>query len=138
VNFDLMLAQASSITDPIKAALAREMAILIANDAVENPAPNSSYQGARQSVEQFDDGALALARLQIVQEASLENAAFSAESFQTAWEECHPSSLLPRLVGHVNDAEEIEQKLLVEEFDVSRSICLFWVRTDHISKSRKP
>lgn len=121
VDVGAMSKIASELSDPMEAAIAQEMALLIANDAIKYPTSNMKVQGQTAGLDSFDDDALARARLQIAQEASSENTPEGAEIFETAWKECHRASLLPSLVGYADDDEDVidEQQLMVEAFDVS-------------------
>ncbi|KAA6409164.1 MAG: pre-mRNA-splicing factor cef1 [Lasallia pustulata] len=116
VDIDALLKNALDISDPIEGAVAREMALLIANDALKYPAPGAKVQGSSQPLEAFDDEALNKARLEIALELPQDGQAERQEEFEKAWEELHGSTKLPGLAGHSDD--EIDQhQFMVEAFD---------------------
>jgi pre-mRNA-splicing factor CDC5/CEF1 len=117
VDVDAMLKIASQIEDPIKASIAREAAILEANDALKYPVPGGKVRGVPIPLSAFDDDALAQARLQITREIPEELAQKGSEIFQRAWADAKSSSLLPGLSGYEDEIDE--HQMLVEAFDVS-------------------
>ena len=119
VDIDALLKNAMDISDPIEGAVAREMALLVANDALKYPAPGVKVQGSSKPLEAFDDEALNRARLEIALELPQEGMAKRQEEFEKAWEELHGSEKLPGLAGYGDD-EIDEHQLMVEAFDVSQ------------------
>lgn len=117
VDLDALLKIASGVSDPIKAAIAREAALLQANDSVKYPVPGAKVKGIAQPLDAFDDDALALARLEITKEVPEDLAQKGSSVFQKAWENAKSSSLLPGLSSY--DDEIDEHQLLVAAFDVS-------------------
>ncbi len=116
VDIDAMLKNAADIEDPIKAAIAREAALLEANDALRYPVPGAKVRGVSTPLVTFDDDALAQARLEITREVPSELAQRGSELFQKAWEDAKSSSLLPGLSGYEDEIDE--HQMLVEAFDV--------------------
>lgn len=117
IDIDAMFKIASEIQDPIKAAIAREAALLEANDALRYPVPGAKVRGVSKPVEALDDDLLAQARLMIAREVSEELAQQGSPLFQAAWEDAQSSSLLPGLSGYEDEIDE--HQMLIEAFDVS-------------------
>ncbi|CAG8961660.1 hypothetical protein HYFRA_00006197 [Hymenoscyphus fraxineus] len=118
VDIDAMIKSASDVSDPVKAAIEKEVAILIANDAVKYPVPGAKVKGQAPTVESIDDDALAQARLQIMLEVPREVADAGPEFFQEAWNEAHNTSRLRGFSNYGDDDDEIdEQQILMGAFD---------------------
>lgn len=117
VDVDFLLLRASNIPDLIDRAIAQEMALLIANDALRYPAPGAKVNGSSIPLDSFDDDALNRARLEIACEMPPDAAGKGAEKFEAAWLELHSSAKLPGLGGYGED-EIDEHQLMVEAFDV--------------------
>ncbi|PMD36210.1 hypothetical protein L207DRAFT_587228 [Hyaloscypha variabilis F] len=115
MDVDAMLKIAAAIKDPIKAAIAREAALLEANDALRYPVPGAKIRGVSSPLDAFDDDALAQARLEITREVPAELAEKGSILFQKAWEDAKSSSLLPGLSGYEDEVDEHE--MLIEAFD---------------------
>lgn len=120
VDIDALLKNALEISDPVEGAVAREMALLIANDALKYPAPGAKVQGSSKPLEAFEDEALSKARLEIALELPQDEIAKRQEEFEKAWEELHGTTKLPGLAGYGDD-EIDEHQLMVEAFDVSQT-----------------
>ena len=118
IDIDALLKNALDISDPIEGAVAREMALLIANDALKYPIPGAKIQGSSKPLEAFDDETLNKARLEIALELPQDGMAKRQEEFEKAWEELHGSTKLPGLAGYGDD-EIDEHQIMVEAFDVS-------------------
>lgn len=118
IDIDAMLKKAYETANPLQAIVEEEMALLIANDASKYATSNMKIQGTPRVLESFDDDALARARLQIAQEVSQDTRCDGDEIFELAWKECHPSSLLPGLVGYGDEDEIDEHQMMTEAFDV--------------------
>ncbi|EPE35248.1 Homeo [Glarea lozoyensis ATCC 20868] len=116
IDIDSSLKNASSISDPVLAAIEQEVALLVANDAIKYPIPGIKVRGTAKPIEHIDDDALAQARLQVLLEVPEDIADQSPEIFKSAWENAHTSSLLPGLAGY-DDDETSEQSLLISAFD---------------------
>lgn len=120
VDIDALLKNALDISDPVEGAVAREMALLLANDALKYPAPGVKVQGSSKPLEAFEDEALSKARLEIELELPQHEIAKRQGEFEKAWEELHGTTKLPGLAGY-GDGEIDEHQLMVEAFDVSRT-----------------
>ena len=118
VDIGAMLKRASKISDPIESAIEREMALLIANDALKFG--GGRVNGASRPLELFDDDALNRARMEVALELSSEDAKQDKQTFYAemdkAWTEFHGSSKLPGLDGYEEDVID-EHQLMVEAFD---------------------
>ncbi|RDL30714.1 Uncharacterized protein BP5553_10059 [Venustampulla echinocandica] len=116
VDIDAIIKNASNISDPVVAAIEREAALLIANDALRYPLAGAKVKGTPQVLDTIDDDALAQAQLEIMRAVPKEISEAGSEIFQAAWEDAHSSSLLPGLGGYGDD-EIDEHQMLVEAFD---------------------
>ncbi|KAI9777413.1 MAG: Pre-mRNA-splicing factor cef1 [Candelina submexicana] len=116
VDVKAMLDNASKIKDPIEAAVAKEMALLIANDALKYPVSGGKIRGSSTVVELFDDTALNNARLEIALELPQGAAQKGSAELEQAWNDMHQSSELPGLASYGEDKID-EHQLLVEAFD---------------------
>ena len=119
VDIDALLKKALDVSHPIEGAVAREMALLIANDALKYPVPGAKVRGSSKPLEAFDDEALNKARLEIALELPQDGQAERQEEFENAWEELHGSTQLPGLTGYGDD-ETDQHQLMVEAFNVSQ------------------
>ncbi|KAI4137148.1 MAG: hypothetical protein L6R39_007451, partial [Caloplaca ligustica] len=69
VDVDALMENASNVSDPVERAVAKEMALLIANDARKYPpTSDSNVKGSSKPLEPFDDDALDRARVEIAME----------------------------------------------------------------------
>jgi pre-mRNA-splicing factor CDC5/CEF1 len=68
VDIEALVKEAAAVEDPVEALIAKEAALLIANDAVKYPVPGSKVKGKPLRLAQLDDAALSDARLQIFME----------------------------------------------------------------------
>ncbi len=110
IDVESLLASASEVLDPAEALVAREVALLVANDAAKYPLPGAKPPRKSIALEQIDDAALAEARLQILMEAGSYHG--SAE-IQAAWTN--------GLVNYDddNDDEQYQLASMRSAFDVS-------------------
>ena len=115
VNIDGLIQQASTITDPLQALVAKEAALLIANDAVRYPLPDSKVKGKPLQLRQIDDAALAEARLKILMEVKDEP---KPEDVQAVWERENSNALLLGL-GCYEDDEDDQVTALKAALEVS-------------------
>lgn len=121
VDVDALLEAASHISDPNENAIARETALLIANDARKYPAAGSTVEGSSRPLESFDDDALDRARVEIALEMPSDGRDERDEDFATRWSEIHEtSSDLPGL-GSYGEEEVDEHRVMAEAFDVRSS-----------------
>jgi pre-mRNA-splicing factor CDC5/CEF1 len=118
VDVDAMLKNAADDTDPIKSDINREMALLVANDALKFG--NAKVRGAHKPTTAFSDEQVQRARLDIALEMGKDERgrALLAEGFGQAWEKAHERGMLPGLAGYAED-EVDEHQLMTEAFDVS-------------------
>ena len=123
LDVDALLAIAMQIHDPEQAAIAREAALLEANDALRYPMPGSRIKGNPGPLQTFDDDALAQARALVNREVPADLAQQGDSVFRAAWDEAHSSSLLPGLSGYGDEIDE--HQLLVEAFDVCTLLHVF-------------
>lgn len=119
VDIDALLETASHESDPVEQAIAKEMALLIANDARKYPAPGSDVKGSSRPLESFDDDALDRARVEIAMEIPSDGREGREEDFVEKWLQVHEasSSGLPGLGSYEGD-EADEHQMLTEAFDV--------------------
>ncbi|KAI4132956.1 MAG: hypothetical protein LQ338_000423 [Usnochroma carphineum] len=118
VDIDALLETASHESDPVEQAIAKEMALLIANDARKYPAPGSDVKGSSRPLESFDDDALDRARVEIAMEIPSDGREGREEDFVEKWLQVHEasSSGLPGLGSYEGD-EADEHQMLTEAFD---------------------
>ncbi|KAI1209933.1 pre-mRNA splicing factor component-domain-containing protein [Annulohypoxylon truncatum] len=101
VNVEALIQKASTIPDPIEAQIAKEAALLIANDAVKFPIPGSKPSVGPARLQQIDDVSLDEARLQILMEVKTKP---QPEEIQACWEREGSNALLG--LGCYEDDEE--------------------------------
>lgn len=128
VNADALMKNASTLPDPVEAMIAKEKALLVANDAWKYPLPNSKHEGTSRPLEIFDDDALKQASLEIFLELPQENREQRQELFDNAWSALHndssSNSILPGLAGYADEDDDgtispvgpaaIEEQLLTQ------------------------
>ncbi|KAI1474029.1 pre-mRNA splicing factor component-domain-containing protein [Daldinia eschscholtzii] len=114
VNFESLIQQASSITDPIEAQIAKEAALLIANDAVKFPVRGSKSSVGPTRIQQIDDTSLAEARLKILMEV---NNKPKPEEIQATWEREGSNALLLGLGCYEDDDDEEQVAAMKAAFD---------------------
>ncbi|KAI1088467.1 pre-mRNA splicing factor component-domain-containing protein [Rostrohypoxylon terebratum] len=103
VNMEVLVQEASTISDPIEAQIAKEAALLIANDAVKFPIPGSKPSVGPARLQQIDDVSLDEARLQILLEVK---GKAQPEEIQASWEREGSNALLLGLGCYEDDDEE--------------------------------
>ena len=113
VDTDALLECSSELADPAEALIARETALLIANDAFRYPLPSAKVQGSSRSLDIFDDEELDRARLEIALEFSSSNKEQRLHDFEVLHSS---SSALPGLAGYEID-EIDERQALMEAFE---------------------
>ena len=117
INADTLLENAANIVDPVESAVAMEMALLVINDALKYPDPDSSAQvtGAlRRPLEDFDDDELNRARLEIALEIPSSGREERQQLFEETWLEIHNTSL-PGLAGYDDSESEPKRQQIVDE-----------------------
>ncbi|XDG06771.1 hypothetical protein ABKA04_006386 [Annulohypoxylon sp. FPYF3050] len=103
VNVETLVQEASTISDPIEAQIAREAALLIANDAVKFPVPGSKPSVGPARLQQIDDVSLDEARLQILVEVK---GKAQPDEIRASWEREGSNALLLGLGCYEDDDEE--------------------------------
>ncbi|KAK6586808.1 hypothetical protein PZA11_000098 [Diplocarpon coronariae] len=106
VDINALLLMASQVSDPVMATIAREAALLEANDAIKFPVPGSKFRGKPAALDVIDDDDLARARLLITREVPEEAALLASEEFKQAWSEAKTNSLLPGISGYADEVDE--------------------------------
>ncbi|CAL3962860.1 unnamed protein product [Diplocarpon coronariae] len=115
VDINALLLMASQVSDPVMATIAREAALLEANDAIKFPVPGSKFRGKPAALDVIDDDDLARARLLITREVPEEAALLASEEFKQAWSEAKTNSLLPGISGYADEVDE--HHMLVQAFN---------------------
>ncbi|KAH0545507.1 hypothetical protein FGG08_000335 [Glutinoglossum americanum] len=114
VDIDALLKRASNDSNGAEEAIAKEMVLLIANDALKYPITGGNVKGTPRPLDALDDEALNKARMEIVLELPVEDA--QREEFEQAWIDLHESAGLPGLSGYSED-EVDDLQLMVKAFD---------------------
>jgi pre-mRNA-splicing factor CDC5/CEF1 len=117
LDINSLIKTASTVDDIVEKAIAQEMALLIANDALKYPIPGGTIHGTSRPLETFEDDLLNKARLEIARELPPEDAEKRKEEFEGAWQDVHNHSKVPGSAGYEDD-EIDEHQLMVEAFDV--------------------
>ncbi|KAI1082695.1 pre-mRNA splicing factor component-domain-containing protein [Whalleya microplaca] len=112
VDIDALVKQASAISDPVKAQIAKEVALLIANDAVKYS--GSKVGGKPVHLQQIDDASLAEANLKILMEVKGQP---KPEDIQATWERENSNALLLGLGCYDDDDEEDQVATMKAAFD---------------------
>ncbi|KAH0597489.1 hypothetical protein MHUMG1_04867 [Metarhizium humberi] len=113
VDLTMLLKKADSIQNAAEAMIARETALLMANDAAQYPVTDSQVKGIYKPIERFDDDALADARLLILSETKPRP---NLEQIQDFFESRAKNSMLLGL-GCYNDDEEEQEAAMRAAFD---------------------
>ncbi|CAN8103049.1 unnamed protein product [Discula destructiva] len=114
VDVTTLLRAAEAIEDPVEQAIAREAALLIANDAAKFPLTAAKVNNSKPpGLEQIDDDALTEARRLILLETKDK---LSSEDIETAWAKTNNNSLLLGL-GCYDDDEEEELNAMKAAYD---------------------
>ncbi len=130
VDADSLLENASKIVDPMESAVAKEMALLVINDALKYPDPNvpTKVTGASRPLEIFDDEELNRARLEIVLEMPSDGADERQQYFEKSWVEMH-NAPLPGLADYSDSESEPERQPVVKE---TINVCLSFCALVHL------
>ncbi|KAG5937531.1 Pre-mRNA-splicing factor cef1 [Claviceps pazoutovae] len=116
VDLTALLQKADSLQSAAEAMIARETALLMANDAAKFPLPGSHVQGSvLEALPQFDDDSLAEARLLLLSEAE-PRPVVEMEEMQTMFDGRAKSSLLLGL-GCYTDNEEEQNEAMRAAFE---------------------
>ncbi|TPX12006.1 uncharacterized protein E0L32_007309 [Thyridium curvatum] len=113
VNVDALLKDVGDVSDPLEALVAKEAALLVANDAAKFPLPGARPPQKTVALEQMDDSALAEARLQILMES---NKLPKPLGISESWPSSN-NSLLLGLGCYEDDEEEVQMAAMREAFD---------------------
>ncbi|KAK2765678.1 Pre-mRNA-splicing factor cef1 [Arachnomyces sp. PD_36] len=108
INLDVINKEALDVTDPIESLIAREMAILISNDARKFPIPGGNVTGRAPKLEKLGDSFLEKARAEIATEMSSEFQNQWQEAFDSSWSSFHETNKLPGLSIYADDDEGME------------------------------
>ncbi|KAF3020567.1 Pre-mRNA-splicing factor cef1 [Neopestalotiopsis sp. 37M] len=110
LDIEALMKEASLVEDPIEALIAREAALLIANDAARYPLPGSSIKGKPARLAQLEDAALAEARLKILMETKDKP---KSEDVSAVFERENCNAIMLGLGCYVDDDEE-EQAIAMQ------------------------
>ena len=98
---------AAEFPDAAEAAVAKEMALLIANDAFKYPTPGAKLQGTSRPLQIFDDSSLSAAKAEIAKEMDALDLSPLQASFDASWTELHSSSTsLSSLAAYSSSSDE--------------------------------
>ncbi|KAI1336241.1 pre-mRNA splicing factor component-domain-containing protein [Xylariaceae sp. FL0016] len=114
VDVEALVKEASAVSDPVEALVAKEAALLIANDAVKYPLSGSRIKGNPVRLSQMDDESLAEARLKILMEV---NTKPKPEEVQAVWDKENSNSLLLGLGCYDDEEEEAQIAVMRSAFD---------------------
>lgn len=118
VDIDALLETASCAANPVEQAIAKEMALLMANDARRYPTSGSNVKGSARPLESFDDDSLNRARVEVALEMPSNGTQEREELFEREWVKRHDrTSGLPGLGSYVED-EVDEHPIMTEAFHV--------------------
>lgn len=121
IDADTLLENAANIVNPEESAVAKEMALLVINDALKypDPAAPTKVTGASRPLEIFDDDELNKARLEIALEIPSSGGEERQQRFEESWLEIHSASL-PGLTGYgESESESEKQRVVAETINVS-------------------
>ncbi|KAL3476251.1 hypothetical protein BJX99DRAFT_246949 [Aspergillus californicus] len=120
LDIDAVMERASLITDPISGLVAKEAALLIANDARRFPVPGAKIEGKPRKLERLDDHWLEQARSAIAAEVSSSGKLQEwAAEFDTQWSSSR-SDTLPGLSNYADDEDDDvyqQEQRLINAFD---------------------
>ncbi|KAK6853287.1 Pre-mRNA-splicing factor cef-1 [Apiospora arundinis] len=116
VDFDVLMKEATAIEDPVESMVAREAALLVANDAAKYPIPGSRTKAnpANVNLAQIDDNALAEARLQILLEVK---DLPKPEAVASVFERENINALMLGLGCYEDDEEEVQAHTMKTAFN---------------------
>ena len=117
VDFAAMLKNASELANPVDGAVAREMALLVVNDALKFK--EAKIDGSHKPLEVFDDDTLNKARMEVALEIADQKHTVDGVELGQAWDHIHGASKLPGLADYSED-ELDEEQMISEAYDVSQ------------------
>ncbi|KAJ9235840.1 hypothetical protein DTO271D3_686 [Paecilomyces variotii] len=125
LDIDALMHRASQISDPIGSLVAKETALLIANDARKHSVPGAKVEGKAPKLQKLDDSLLDAARAAITAEVSSPELVQQWQSdFDNAWTSTHTNSL-PGLANYSDEEEDPykqEQQMITAFDNVSASL----------------
>lgn len=119
LDIDALMERAAHVSDPVAGLIAKEAALLIANDARKFPLPGSKVEGKPRKLAQLDDGLLDAARAAISAEvASSGQQQEWQNTFDDRWSSTHTGSL-PGLSNYADEEEDEfqQEQRMVDAFD---------------------
>ncbi|RYP28830.1 hypothetical protein DL767_007048 [Monosporascus sp. MG133] len=135
VDVEALVREASAVSDPLERLIAKEAALLIANDAVRYPLPGSRVRGKPFQLQRIDDSPLAEARLKILMEVKSEP---KPEEVQAVWEREHNNALLLGLGCYEDDDDEEQTAAMKAALEsVQESMMSTAERCDKLEKKLK-
>jgi pre-mRNA-splicing factor CDC5/CEF1 len=114
VDIEALVKEAAAVEDPVEALIAKEAALLIANDAVKYPVPGSKVKGKPLRLAQLDDAALSDARLQIFMEVKDKP---KPEEVAAVFERENSNAILLGLGCYLDEEEEQQATAMQCAFD---------------------
>lgn len=121
IDADTLLEDAANIVDPVERAVAKEMALLVINDALKYPDPDAptKVNGASRPLEIFNDNQLNQARLEIALEMPPSGQEERRQLFEKNWLEIHNASL-PGLQNYgESEIDPEKQQIIAKTNNVS-------------------
>lgn len=109
LDIGALMERVSHVTDKVPSLIAKEAALLIANDASKFPVPGAKIEGKPRKLERFDDRWLEEARAAITAEVSSGKMQEWVDEFDTQWGSTH-SNTLPGLSNYVDEDEDPYQQ----------------------------
>jgi pre-mRNA-splicing factor CDC5/CEF1 len=120
-----LLERASRVSDPVESLIAKEAAILIANDARKHPLANGKIEGKAPKFEKIDDKWIQSARAAVLGEVSAEELKSQWQAdFDASWTSAHEGSLpgLSIYDDEENDVFQQEQSMISAFDNVQNSL----------------
>jgi pre-mRNA-splicing factor CDC5/CEF1 len=111
-----LLKDTTHAADSADVLVAKEMALLIANDARRHPLPGTQVKGSSPKLEKIDDELLENARAEIEREIDPESLQKWNENFEKSWASLQTSRALPGLAGYDDDDEIDEIQMMADAF----------------------
>lgn len=113
LDLDALMQRASHVTDPVEGLIAREAAVLIANDSRKHPLPGAKIEGKAPKLGRLDDGFIEAARAAIAAEIASNEA--QQQEWQEKFDDVWSSTRAKALPGLDNYGDEEEQDPFQEE-----------------------
>ena len=122
LDIDALSRSASETPSPIERAIAKEMALLIANDAYNYPLQGSKISGVSKPLDIFEDDDLDRARLEIALEMPSDGKDERVQQFSDSWTQMHTSASGLLGLGSYEDEESNQNEVIKEALEVSNII----------------